>query len=58
MKTFIKKVLKKELILLFTCFLFVQQTIAQEKRIVKGQITSAINSSPIPFASIIIKNTT
>ncbi len=49
--------LKKEVILFFTCLLFVQHTIAQEKRTVKGQVVSARDGSPIPFASVLIKNT-
>jgi len=56
MKTFIKKVLKKELILLFTCFLFAQYSFAQELNI-KGKIISVEDGSPIPFASVLIKGT-
>lgn len=57
MKTFIKKMLKKEVVLFFSCLLFMQQSNAQEKRAVKGQIISAVDNSPIPFASVLIKNT-
>lgn len=56
MKTFIKKVLKKELILLFTCFLFAQYSFAQELNI-KGKIISVEDGSSIPLASVLIKGT-
>lgn len=56
MKTSTKKMLRKEMILLFSCLFFMQHSIAQVSGTIRGQIISAFDNSPIPFASVMIKN--
>jgi TonB-linked SusC/RagA family outer membrane protein len=43
-------------ILFFACLFFMQHSIAQNKREVKGQIISVVDGNPIPLVSVLIKN--
>ena len=57
MKTKINQILKKRYYLLLFFSFLLQQSYAQEQIKISGKITSALNGEAIPFANIIVKNT-
>ena len=57
MKTKINQILKKRYYLLLFFSFLLQQGYAQEQIKITGKITSALNGEAIPFANIIVKNT-
>jgi TonB-linked SusC/RagA family outer membrane protein len=58
MKTKFNQILKKRFYLLLFFSLLLQLSYAQEQNKISGKITAALNGDPIPFANILVKNTT
>jgi TonB-linked SusC/RagA family outer membrane protein len=58
MKTKINQIIKHRYCLLLFFSLLLQQTYAQEQILITGIITSTNNGDAVPFANILVKNTT
>ncbi|WP_367755766.1 SusC/RagA family TonB-linked outer membrane protein [Flavobacterium sp. WC2430] len=58
MKTKINQILKQRYYLLLFFSLLLQQTYAQDQIQITGRITSALHGDAVPFANILVKNTT